>query len=200
MTNLKTNVSRKQSSPNFLKNQHFLPPDTHTYVCVLGGKKCSFFGKFGALCFLEISLLRLALLPYYRRKWVANLKLIIIDLWLTTLGCTAQKMEFSTEDFFSKCDQIRNFLRISSHLLKKSFMENFIFSAVLVNYKVPGLMRQLSKSCDIIPKNIKHNFIYTFTKFHDYMNHDSKAVFKMFSSCSNNTYHDVTTFEVDGMV
>ena len=27
-------------------------------------------------------------------------------------------------DFFSKCDQIRSFLRIWSHLLKKSLMEN----------------------------------------------------------------------------
>ena len=25
---------------NFPKNQHFLLPDTHTYVCVSGGKKC----------------------------------------------------------------------------------------------------------------------------------------------------------------
>ena len=38
-----------------------------------------------------------------------------------------QKMKFSTEDFFSKCDQIRRKLRIWSHLLKKSFMENFVF-------------------------------------------------------------------------
>ena len=30
-----------------------------------------------------------------------------------------QKMKFSIEDFFSKCDQIRSFLRIWSHLLKK---------------------------------------------------------------------------------
>ena len=30
--NLKTGVSRKRSRPNFPKNQHFLPPDTHTYV------------------------------------------------------------------------------------------------------------------------------------------------------------------------
>ena len=62
---LKTGVSRKQSTPNFLKNEHFLPPDTHTYVCVSGGKKCSFFGKFGVLCFLETSVLRFALLSYY---------------------------------------------------------------------------------------------------------------------------------------
>ena len=44
---------------------------------------------------------------------------------------TAQKMKFSIEDFFSKCDQIRSFLRIWSHLLKKSLMENFIFCAVI---------------------------------------------------------------------
>ena len=36
-------------------------------MCVSGGKKCSFFGKFGVLCFLETPVLRFALLPYYRR-------------------------------------------------------------------------------------------------------------------------------------
>ena len=44
---------------------------------------------------------------------------------------TAQKMVFSIEDFFSKCDQIRRFPSIWSHLLKKSLMGNFIFCAVL---------------------------------------------------------------------
>ena len=39
-------------------------------------------------------------------------------------------MKFSIKDFFSKCDQIRNFLRIWSHLLKKSIISNFIFCAV----------------------------------------------------------------------
>ena len=43
---------------------------------------------------------------------------------------TSQKMKFSTKDFFNKCDQIRSFLRIWSHLLRKSFMENFIFCTV----------------------------------------------------------------------
>ena len=38
---------------------------------------------------------------------------------------TAQKMKFSIKDLFSKCGQIRSFLRIWSHLLKK-----FIFCAV----------------------------------------------------------------------
>ena len=45
---------------------------------------------------------------------------------------TAQKMKFSSKDFFSKCDQIRSFLRIWPHLLKKSLMEKFIFSALNV--------------------------------------------------------------------
>ena len=43
---------------------------------------------------------------------------------------TAQKMKFSIKDFFSICDEIRSFLWIWSHLLKKSLIENFIFCAV----------------------------------------------------------------------
>ena len=42
--------------------------------------------------------------------------------------CT--KIEFSIKDFFSNCNQIPSFLRIWSHLLNKSLMENFIFGAV----------------------------------------------------------------------
>ena len=48
-------------------------------------------------------------------------------------GCLApQKMKSSIKDFFSKWDQISTKLRIWSHLLKKSLMENFIFCAVSV--------------------------------------------------------------------
>ena len=43
-----------------------------------------------------------------------------------------KKMKFSIKDFFSKCDQIRRKLRIWSHLLNKSLIENFIFCAVYV--------------------------------------------------------------------
>ena len=55
---------------------------------------------------------------------------------------TAQKMKFSIEDFFNKYDQIRRKLWIWSHLLKKSLMENFIFSAVSVALVLlsPGLL------------------------------------------------------------
>ena len=47
-----------------------------------------------------------------------------------TTSHAGQKIKFSIKDFFSKCDQIRRKLRIWSHLLKKSLMENFIFCAV----------------------------------------------------------------------
>ena len=65
-------VSKKQSTPNFPKNEHFLPPNAHAYVCVSGGKKCSFFGKFDVLCFLEtrFEICHLALFPakFYSRN------------------------------------------------------------------------------------------------------------------------------------
>ena len=48
----------------------------------------------------------------------------------------SQKIKFSINDFFSKCHQIRGFLRIWSHLLKKSLMENFILRAVLVIQRI----------------------------------------------------------------
>ena len=41
-------------------------------------------------------------------------------------------MKFSIKDFFGKYDQICSFLRIWSHLLKKSLMENLIFCEVFV--------------------------------------------------------------------
>ena len=40
---------------------------------------------------------------------------------------TAQKMNFSIKDYFSKCEQIGSFLQIWSHLLKKSLTEKAIF-------------------------------------------------------------------------
>ena len=40
---------------------------------------------------------------------------------------TAQTINFSIKDFFSKCDRIHSFLWICLYLLKKFLMENFIF-------------------------------------------------------------------------
>ena len=52
-------------------------------------------------------------------------------LWFTSflnpwLLITAQKMNFSTKDFFSKCDQIRSKLWNWSNLLNNALVENFI--------------------------------------------------------------------------
>ena len=46
---------------------------------------------------------------------------------------TPQKMKFSIKNFSSKCDHIRSYLRMWSHLLAKSLMGNFIFCAVRVS-------------------------------------------------------------------
>ena len=51
---------------------------------------------------------------------------------------TAQKLKFSINDFFGKCDQIRSFLRTLSHLLKKLLMENFTFCAVKIYMQTTG--------------------------------------------------------------
>ena len=52
------------------------------------------------------------------------------ETWAAVVKNTAQKMTFSIKDFSSKWDQIIKKLRIWSHLLKKSLMENFIICAV----------------------------------------------------------------------
>ena len=56
-------------------------------------------------------------------------KFICFTLSLTSCN-TVQKINFPIKDFFSKCDQIRFFLRIWSHLLNKTLIENFIFCTV----------------------------------------------------------------------
>ena len=78
----------------------------------------------------------------------------------------AQKKTFSINDFFSKCDQIRRKLRIRLRLLKKSLMENFIFSAVVE----PITCFTYSQFCSIFysQKQVFHKnvFIKKLCKFH----------------------------------
>ena len=58
---------KKTKHAKFYEKQTSLIPDAHTYMCLSGGKKCSFFGKVGVLCFLETPVLRFTLLAYYWR-------------------------------------------------------------------------------------------------------------------------------------
>ena len=69
-----------------------------------------------------------------RKSGVRILQLLWETLWhLKSTNCdyTSQKMKFSIKVFFSKCDQIRNFLQIWSYSKKKFSMESFNFCAVL---------------------------------------------------------------------
>ena len=83
---------------------------------------------------LDLMLIQIQKLGCFNIQYLGNHK----NSEVTTSGfcyslisqITAQKMKFSTKDFFRKCDQILSLLRIWSHLLKKSLMENFIFCAV----------------------------------------------------------------------
>ena len=66
----------------------------------------------------------------YETKWDSRKVFKRMRFCLEFLN-TAQRM-FVIMDFFSKCDQIRCFPWIWSDLLKKPFMENFIFCAVKI--------------------------------------------------------------------
>ena len=71
-------------------------------------------------------------LPFYNFTFEFKLRTQLHVKQVTLAIYTAQKIKFFIKDFFSKCDQIRSFLRIWSHILKKSLIENFIFCLVLV--------------------------------------------------------------------
>ena len=76
-------------------------------------------------------------------------------------------MKFPIKDFFSKCDQIRSFLRVWLHLLKKPLMKNFIFSAAL--QAVPQMWMMIHTRLDIrasvLP--IKHQIAFFDVKVFD---------------------------------
>ena len=67
---------------------------------------------------------KFSVLYFHHYAFLSEILKVRNVIWKTE---TAQKMKFSIKDFFSKCDQIRSFLRIWSHLLKKFLMENFFF-------------------------------------------------------------------------
>ena len=68
-------------------------------------------------------------------------------------------MKFSIKDFFNKCDQIRCFLRIWSHLLRKSLIENFIFYAERTPLGI--LLNSLHPQFDLITANYKWHILQT---------------------------------------
>ena len=71
-------------------------------------------------------------------------------------------MKFSINDFSSKCYQIRRKLRIWSHLLKKSVIENFIFSAMLL----PRTKHQFIWASKTRVASIYIHYLYSIPFFH----------------------------------
>ena len=65
-TGLKSSLIRQNGC--FEKTKHVKFSKKLTFITVSGGKKCSFFGKFDVLCFLETPVFRVAFLPYYRQN------------------------------------------------------------------------------------------------------------------------------------
>ena len=108
------------------------------------------------------------LLRVYFSHFIAKHDTIVKDIFhrLGTQFCTVYCPVIG-QDFFIKCDQIRRKLRIWSHLLKKSLMENFVFCAVSVKrgtiksiYRI-GLIARIKfrnwlNNCLIILKFLDH--------------------------------------------
>ena len=117
----------------------------------------------------------------------------------------AQKLKkwFSINDFFSKCDQIHGFLRVWSHLLKKSLMENFIFCAVypwlnevFFKNKVASLEKNCIQDsinimyCKVLLKQLWAQFLFQchFKRFDNYyisnFNHTNFGKTRSWHRCS----------------
>ena len=60
-----------------------------------GVKKCSFYGKFVALCFLVTPILRFALLPNYRRSYVHVISFMKLKNWYFLWGSGDLIFQFS---------------------------------------------------------------------------------------------------------
>ena len=95
----KTGVTREQRPSNFPENQYFLPPDTHTCVCISGGKKCFFFRQFDVICFLVTSILRFASLPYYQQieSLIFSIDNLLQDPKLNTMKAFNKNINFMKE-------------------------------------------------------------------------------------------------------
>ena len=59
-------------------------------------------------------------------------------------------MKFFIKDLFSKCDQICRKLRIQSHFLKKSLMENFLFEAVIFHVTCNATKKGYKSQCKVL--------------------------------------------------
>ena len=114
-------------------------------VCVSWGEKCSFFGKFDVLCFLEAPVLRFALLPYYRRiQYFQNLSHTTKNLLLFTvvkLWTPPLLMSFKIVWLLHKCLES---MTLAATKLQMTFYNNFILSLYRLQEKQPESQKRNS--------------------------------------------------------
>ena len=72
-----------------------------------------------------------------------------------------QNTKYSVKNVFSKCEQIRSFLRICSHLLKNSLTENFIFLCSACSIHDQEVFRKLRKLALDLKCNLKTSSFFS---------------------------------------
>ena len=101
---------------------------------------------------------------YFCKRDISKNETVLKSEFLNTLYNqifdTAQNLEFSIKNFISKCDQICRKLRVWSHLLKKSLMENFTFRAASGSFCLGGRIRANSVHTRIKHKSSRHLEVY----------------------------------------
>ena len=80
-------------------------------------------------------------------------------------------MKSSIKDLYSKCNQIRRFLRIWSHSLKKSLMENFIFVQC---HSLPCRLFKLILNREISNRDYQSNFLFRGNSLTDFFTNHIK--------------------------
>ena len=108
-------------------------------------------------------------------KWP---KYCIFTVW----QLTARKMKFSIKDFFSKCDQIHSFLRISSCILKKSLIESFTFCAATFPEQIPIIRK--------IPIIFKGHHLYQYVVWYCVVSFSAKKLCS--TTCLNFSAHKIS--------
>ena len=125
-------------------------------MCVSGGKKCSFFGKFDVLCFLETPVLSFALLPYLlpyqRTKIVLSERFIFRDI-LSSLTDMRQQVSFLIKErlAFLFLAKYQNFKFLKSPHLFSQFKR--ICSKIFVDF---CCFKKKTRKSYLLGKNLRN--------------------------------------------
>ena len=159
---------KKAKHAKFSEKRTFLPPDTHTYLCVSGGKKRSFFGKLGVLFFLETPVLTFTLLRCYRQYFVINILRLFLrvkccHLFYTLSSFSVQYLFFTNvttaSQWFNSSIKVLFFLKKDINRVSNNNVHvRIMFNNVHVRIPCPYHLKyhQMSISSNDISKVEKH--------------------------------------------